>query len=108
MLHKHRRGDGTVREFCIAEGLREPSFYFWRRELRARDGERLRAMESGSSRDGAAPAFVPVVVAREPSPANREVCLEVVLACGATLRIPSGFDHATLSSVLGMLERPRC
>jgi transposase-like protein len=28
----------NVREFCRKEGLREPSFYAWRRELHQRDG----------------------------------------------------------------------
>ena len=37
----------SVREFCRGRGLREPSFYFWRREL---------------SRRGTEPVFAPVTV----------------------------------------------
>jgi hypothetical protein len=30
----------TIRAFCLAEGLKEPSFHQWRRQLRLRDAER--------------------------------------------------------------------
>ena len=43
----------TVREFCTRRQFAEPSFYYWRRELRTREGKRAPT---------SAPVFVPVTV----------------------------------------------
>src|SRR5262245_53964509 len=43
----------TVREFCSRHDVAEPSFYYWRRELRRREAKPARSP---------APAFVPVTV----------------------------------------------
>jgi hypothetical protein len=48
------------------------------------------------------PAFVPVRVAA-PAP-----FLELVLAAGRVLRVPSGFDRQTLREVVAALETPSC
>ncbi len=45
----------SVREFCVRHGLTEPTFHFWKRELRARD-------QASAKSSSAQPKFVPVTV----------------------------------------------
>lgn len=79
----------TVREFCDRHHVAEGSFYAWRRLLQ--------------QRDVAAAAFIAVqVVPDEQPPPDRP--LEVVLACGRCVRVPTGFDPATLRRLLAVLE----
>jgi hypothetical protein len=40
MVKRQRQGGATVRAFCREQGISEPSFYAWRKELQRRDGER--------------------------------------------------------------------
>jgi transposase-like protein len=84
----------SVRAFCARHGLAQPSFYAWRRELRRRDA--------------AAASLVPVrVVPDEEPPPTRS--LELVLAGGRRVRVPSGFDPVTLRHLLAVLEEaPPC
>jgi len=67
----------SVRAFCRARSISEPSFYSWRRELARRD--RVVAKS-------AMPAFVPVTVV--PS-----AVIEVVLPSGVMVRVPTGADE---------------
>ena len=89
VLGRWKRSGLTIRGFCRAEGLNEPMFYWWRREL-------LR-------RDQAKPAFLPVQVLADPteSPAGG---IDVVLANGRCVRVGVGFDPQTLVRVVELLE----
>jgi hypothetical protein len=91
------RGSGlSVRAFCAARGLSEPSFYAWRRTL--------------AQRDAAAVPLVPVTVTPEPTPASADepaAALELVLDAGRRLRIGPGFDGPTLARLLAILEEGR-
>lgn len=99
----------SVRAFCRQYGLIETSFYFWKRELRARDEAAL-----------AAP-----VIASTTSPARKRpltktsplVFVPVTVISGSTLsvevRCPSGHvvllsscDVASLTSLLAAMTRP--
>ncbi len=84
----------SVREFCRGRGLREPSFYFWRREL---------------SRRGTEPVFAPVTV--RPSTALRAEPQAAIVAspieleiAGVTLRVAPNFDEATLARLIAVLR----
>ena len=91
MLRRWRDSGRSVRDFCAEHGLSEPSFYGWRRTLDERDRE--------------APAFVPVTVACAPA----APALEVVVGSGRVIRVPAGFDAATLRDLLAVLaEAPAC
>jgi hypothetical protein len=59
----------TVREFCRARGLREPSFYFWRRELARRVGTPTPRRELAKRAPQA--IFAPVTVRPAPAKAPR-------------------------------------
>jgi transposase-like protein len=87
----------SVRAFCRRQRLSAPSFYLWRRRLRQRG--RL------GPPDAAPPAFVKLTVAAAPA---ARPALELVLAGGRVLRVPPGFDAASLRQLLRLLEEPPC
>lgn len=97
LVTRWQRSGLTVREFCRQQRLSEPSFYVWRRRLRPRG--RL------SAHGNAAPAFVKVTVAAAPA---AHPALEVLLAGGRVLRVPTGFDPVALRQLLRLLEEPPC
>jgi transposase len=90
VLGRWRRSGLSVRAFCQAEGVSEPSFYGWRRKLDQGDHKK--------------PAFLPVHVVTEEikEPATRGI--EIVLANGRCLRVGPGFDPDTLVKVVDLLE----
>jgi hypothetical protein len=126
----------TVRAFCRAEGLRESTFYFWRRELARRqeqhkERKRLIAKKGESVSAGLKatamkisvkqqppqkpkPSFLPVHVIA--SHGNETACaneaarggIEIVLAQGRMVRVAVGFDRQTLVDVLSILEPRPC
>jgi hypothetical protein len=83
----------SVSKFCEAEGLSEGSFYNWRKKLTVANSKHSKQNGSGSS------AFIEVSM-----PKNNPVALELVLSSGNSLRISSGADNKTLSSVLSVLR----
>ena len=78
----------TIRAFCHAQRLSEPSFYAWRRRIIAQ-------------RERQQPAFVPVRVTPTPT---TSIPLELVLASGRVVRVPPGFDADTLRQLLAVLH----
>jgi transposase len=78
----------TIRAFCDAQRLSEPSFYAWRRRISAQ-------------RERQQPAFVPVRVTPTPT---TSIPLELVLANGRVVRVPPGFDADTLRQLLAVLH----
>lgn len=109
VLGQWRRSRQTVRDFCLERGLAEPSFYAWRRTIAERDqqvaGRNGRAGVGRHQRYSEAdsldkPMFIPVHVA----PATTAQPLEVVVGQGRIIRVPAGFDAATLRQLLAVLE----
>ena len=93
-IRQWKRSGLKVSAFCRRYGLTEARFYAWRRMLTQRDAGRA--------------AFVPVRVLADKQPAN-DGTLELILAGGRRLRLPTGFDAATLRQALAVLEEePRC
>lgn len=101
----------TVRGFCEQRSLREPSFYWWRREFAIRDGKPLPTKRSAdstriASHMGAHPheaAFIrlrvkPTQVSAAPSGA---LCELVVGRVG--VRLSPGFDAAEPARLLDVL-----
>jgi hypothetical protein len=75
VLARWRRSGLSVRAFCRAEGVSEPSFYWWRRKLDQADHK---------------------------EPATRGI--EIVLTNGRCLRVGPGFDPHTLVTLVDLLE----
>jgi transposase len=78
----------TIRAFCHAQRLSEPSFYAWRRRFVAQ-------------RERQQPAFVPVRVTPIPT---TSLPLELVLDSGRVVRVPPGFDADTLRKLIAVLH----
>ena len=127
VVRRWREGGQSVRAFCLAEGLRESAFYFWRRELARRGqrsgkpGLRLRVPDAvNGSRPkarSAMPAFLPVHVVAPASgcPGMAEAGhplagrgVEIILAQGRAVRVQTGFHRQTLADVLAVLEARPC
>ena len=93
LISRWKRSGLSVRAFCRAEGVNEPKFYWWRRELLRRD----------QPQPASKPAFLAVrVVDDKPEPPALGV--EVVLANGRSVRVTAGFDPQTLLRVVELLE----
>ena len=116
MVRQWRQSKLTIREFCGANGLSEPSFYGWRRVIAARDHESSTTMAGRARRepgDGPCrnvPAFVPVQVV-EVNAANGATAalpLEIVLRNQRVVRVAPGFDAATLRQLLTVMEEQSC
>lgn len=105
LLRQRLHSELTIHDFCAQHGVTVPSFYAWRRVIAERDQQARR----GRTRDAdgpARPVFVPVrVVPAAPASASP---LEIVLGQGRVIRVPPGFDVATLRQLLAVLEAPSC
>jgi hypothetical protein len=90
-----RTSGASVRAFCTRRGLTETAFYFWRTELRRRDGER--AVRPATS------TFVPVTVLPAVS-----VAVEVRCPSGHVVNVP-GCDGSFLRALFAALApEPPC
>ncbi len=128
-MQRHARSGKSVRAFCQAEGVSEPSFHYWRQVLRARDQSAAASTKNGELLDKHAtdspsrisitpgladqcpvgtPLCMPLRMAVDGLADPRTDLLEVVLASGAVLKIPAGFDRETIRGVIAMLEPTRC
>lgn len=85
-----QRSGLTVRVFCGQRGLSEANFYAWRREL--------------AKRDATLPTFMPVHILTDG--ADLDAALEIILDSRRRVRVPAGFDAATLRRLLAVLEEP--
>jgi len=93
-------GGVSIRAFCKARGISEPSFHGWRRELRRRDAQK------------AVPAFVPVEVTALPTAASALASasvVEILLPGEQVVRLRGKVDRRQLADVLAVLGevRPR-
>ena len=115
-----RRSGQSVREYCRAEGLSEPSFYAWRRVLADRtprgaahagDGvasEQAAATRGRGGATGGSTAASPFVPVRLVQDATRAEAVEVVLRGGRVVRVAAGFAAKTLRDVVAALEDLPC
>jgi transposase len=92
-MERWQKSGQSVRAFCTAHGLSEPSFYSWRRAL--------------SRRSAPQPAFVPVRLLTEPAEAA-SFPVEVLLSNGRRLRVTADCDAATLARFVQAIEPVDC
>jgi hypothetical protein len=93
ILARWRSSQLSVRAFCRAEGLSEPTFYAWRRKL-----------DQAESKE---PAFLPVHVVADLVEPPVIPGIEIILANGRCLRVQPGFDPTTLVKLIDLLEAGR-
>lgn len=107
VLEEHQRSGLSVRRFCQREGVSEPSFYAWRREIRQRDAER--ADEATGASKGPR-RLVPVNVIGPVSnapPVDQPVTkpLEIVAPGGWKLRCDPNVDPDRIGALLDVIGR---
>jgi hypothetical protein len=113
-LIRGQAGSGmSIRAWCRRHSVQEASFYWWRRELAHRDGDRRSPRGRAVGRSGtewrnpdrAKPVFVPVRLA-ENSPTGPEAEIEILLAHDQRVRIRGPVSRQTLADVLAVLMTP--
>jgi len=80
----------SVRGWCRQQGLKEASFYWWRRELAQREAERRAA------------SFVPVHVTEQRA-RDDDPRIEIVLPDGRRVGVHGPVDRQRLADVLAVL-----
>lgn len=103
-----RRSGGSVRQWCSAGHISEPSFYSWRRVLAERDAAAV-SQQAGGQNSGQKPAqttmlpveIMPVRSPQEPAP------LEITFAGGTHLLVRAHCQAALLREVLAALRPER-
>ncbi len=122
VLEEFQSSGLNVREFCRTEGVREPSFYAWRREIRKRDGDtpnkskakapqraKKTTQPEGPHRNAkvTTPALVEIVArSTAASPA-----IEIETPTGFIIRLGGEVDRDLVTSVLSSmipLEKGSC
>ncbi len=94
----------SVRAFCRREGVSEPSFYFWRRELGKRERQRAAATKCLPTSGAAGSArLVAVDVVGVPN----EAMLEIAVDGGVVIRLREEASAETLHRVLNVACRQR-
>jgi len=91
-----RRGQGTQAQIAAQAGMPSSTFAWWCQRLGRRPGK----LRGGFVAVDVGPERCESATAGEP--------LEVVLAGGAVVRVPSGFDGETLERLLTALARRAC
>ena len=87
LISEHKQSGLTVKAFCQKQGVSEALFYSWRKRVVAENQ----------------PARFALVATNRVAPSGP--ALQLVLAGGERLEIPSGTDEATLRTVLGLLRQ---
>lgn len=100
-IAEQQQSGESVLAFCRDRGLNESSFYRWRKRIRLRDHET-------SGKKDVPPVLAPVVVVDEPSTHKPSTVIEIVLAGGYTVRVPSGATREQLGMVFAVLESGGC
>ena len=104
VIADQQRSGASVQAFCRNRQLNESSFYRWRKRIQLRDVE-------ASNKQDAPPVLAPVVVVDEPlgeSVRESSASIEIVLADGTIVRVPSGTTRTQLDMVFAVLETNRC
>jgi transposase-like protein len=100
LLEQQRSGGLSVRAFCRRHDVAEHSFYWWRRELAARQPA------VASAGRVSAPLFLPIQV-RPDDPLVADG-VEVLLGNGRRLRVGAGVAPGRLAALAAALEGPAC
>jgi hypothetical protein len=90
--------DQSVRAFCAARQVSEPSFYSWRRTLQARDAASSKSASAGLP---GLRGFLPVRLTG--ADGERTSRIEIVLGGGTRIRLRPPVDRAALAEVLAAL-----
>jgi len=101
LLREHRASGLSIRSFCEASGVSEPSFHYWRRQLRRTGNDSVPDPQTSRRSSRHFVPFVPVKIQPTLAPAM----VELVHRSGHVLRIPAAFDVEALAGILAVLDR---
>ena len=101
---ERQAGSGlSIRGFCAAEGIREPSFYAWRKRLRSRKANGARTVRQEARREKAggdnARLFVPLKLL------DAAPTLEIVHPLGYRIHVTGDVDPVALRHVIETLDQ---
>jgi len=105
-IAEQQQSGESIHAFCRARGLNESSFYRWRKRLRLRVATCIRTGTGGKK--NVPPVLAPVVVIDDRLASEPSATIEIVLAGGYTVRVPSGATRKQLGMVFSVLESGRC
>lgn len=85
VVARQQRSGMEVRPYCEQQGIREPSFYAWRKRLKQQEPLSFALVETHAMK-------------------HSPELLELILTTGERLRISAGVDGSTLRKVLEALR----
>jgi hypothetical protein len=103
-IRQQQRSGQSVRDYCRNQGLTEPSFYAWRREITGRGCQRAKRVQRRAAKR---PAFVSLQLAPGTVPIG-SASIECLLPNGVVLRLPAGMEPAAIAALLTSWEQSRC
>ena len=100
ILKRHAGNGLSVREFCAAEGVSQPSFYAWRRKFRERknDGSRPRGARRPKDAADQGRMFVPLELL------GAAQSLEIIHPLGYRVQIGGEVNPVSLGQVIQVLD----
>lgn len=100
-LARWRKSGLTVRQFCLSEGVSEPSFFQWRKRLAGGITPPSNSEPVGA---GVRPVarFLPLELIGSSPTDDRAV--EIRLPTGVVLRVPAGVDDARLRLIVQLMR----
>ena len=101
-IARWRRGGESVRAFCRRRGLKEPSFYYWRRRIEADPVMDNAGSSGGGAPDVHGPAFAELRVTDQPGASAPVV--ELTLPTGEQLRIGDEVSGEHLQRVISVVR----
>jgi len=92
----------SIRSFCLRENVSEPSFYQWRKRLRASETteRQVPGRDAGASRSA---TFLPIELIGGGAAAD-PTCIEIRLLSGVTVRVPEGVTESRLHALVRLLR----
>ena len=91
----------SIRRFCVAEGISEPSFYAWRKRLRTLSEKSVGTVRKGARREQAsdnAQLFIPLQLLGAAS------TLEIVHPLGYRIQVTGDVNPIALRQVIETLD----
>ena len=100
ILERHADSGVSVREFCMSEGVSEPSFYAWRKKLGMRkdSSARPRPARGRKDRSDNGRLFVPLQLL------DTAATLEIILPLGYRIQVTGEVNPVALRQVIEVLD----